>query len=229
MPHNNSFLYPVPVIVNGHHTRECFCSVECRARSVQEVLLLHDIEEMYGEYYRVIPRQQNEQLNRLFAKTKKKILFGYSFRMRCLHNTGYTSFGAWLANEPRYQTMSLPDKRDLCKKIRWATKVFRDWEKIVHNLTNPCYQYIEARKFSVEQFYRSRSDTWVEKQNRLLAPQTASPRIIPHFNEAKMLMILEFIKNTGIIDDVLGEDEQLQLICKHILEGLKTIRDSTNT
>ena len=33
----------------------------------------------------------------------------------------------------------------------------------VHNLVNPDYAYIDATRFSVQQFYRARNDVWVEK------------------------------------------------------------------
>ena len=87
MPTLNTFLYPVPQIVNGNHRRACFCSIQCRAAAVHSVISDLSSEDIYNEYYRIIPNQEEFHLNNLVKKTNKKILFGYSFCMVCLSGT----------------------------------------------------------------------------------------------------------------------------------------------
>lgn len=223
---NNRILLPRPTIIGREHAFECFCSETCRTASAERVARDYSGGEIEEEYFRVIHRQQEELLNRLLKKTKRKILFGYSFGKTSLEGTRYVSFGAWVSAQPQYRLMTRPERRDMSTKIRHATKVFEDWDRIVHNLINPNYKFIDARRFSIEQFYRARCDTWVFKQNKLLGPKEQVPRAIANYDNNKVQLILDFIKNTMIIDDVSGDDEQLKLISTDILIGMKMIRDN---
>ena len=217
-----------PAINVIQHAYDCFCSKACRIDSYNRIADDFTEDEMSHEYFRVIHRQEEEQLNRLFRKTKRKILFGYTFGKTALQGTIYTSFGAWISTQEQYRHMTTAERRNMANKIRYATKAFDDWDIIVHNLVNPAYKYVDARRFSVEHFYRARSPAWVNKQNNLLAPKQPVPRIIPNYDQTKVREILEFIKETSIIDDVSGDDEQLQLLSKDLLEGMRQLRDNDN-
>lgn len=226
---NNTFLLPHPVMAGREHDRECFCCVECRVISANKESAENSDLEIFNEYFQVSHRQVDEQLNVLFLKTKRKILLGYTVGKKCLLNTIYTSFGAWLSAHPQHGLMPLKERRDMATKVRHATKVFEDWDRIVHNLTNPAYRYIDARRFSVDQLYRSRNDFWVYKQNKLLGPKERDQTSVPNYSQEKIQTILTFIAGTQIIDDVSGADDQLQLISKDLLDGMKKLRDSPET
>ena len=52
------------------------------------------------------------------------------------------------------------------------------------------------------------------------------PRLVPNYQKSKIKDILNFIKYTSIIDDVSGDDDQLELMSKELLEGMRAIRDN---
>ncbi len=221
---NNTILIQQVVVAGQAHANECFCCIQCRLESSEKISTDNTVEELFDEYYRIIHRQEEEQLNNLLKKTKKKILFGYTWGKRCLENTLYSSFGAWLAVQPQYRHMHRSERRALATKVRHATKVFEDWDRIVHNLINPTYKYVDARRFSVEHFYRARNDVWVQRQNKLLGKEKVMSAV-PSFCMNKIKAIVDYAKETGIVDDVSGDDEQLQLIAKYLLEGIREVRN----
>ena len=215
---------------NGNHPIVCFCNIDCRLSSIETVLRdSMSVMDIYTEYYRIIPRQQDEQLNRLFLRTKKLIIFGNAFRSAILRNTRtrrntyYSSFGSALAANPEYQFLDQDQRLELSAKISLAKQAFDDWDAINDNIRR--YPYIDIRKMSIHQLLRARKDSWCKKENNLHAPVELREKVTPDYDGDKVKSIIEFIKNTNIVNDVGGDVEQLSLIAKDIFAGMKGIRN----
>ena len=209
---------------DGSHTRDCFCSHNCRVESLQAVLSENiDEEQLFREYYQIIPKQINDLEDRLFNKTKRLILYGNVHRIQALAGTRFTSYGAWLAWAPQHRNMSKPDKEERCQKMTWAKKVLEDWDTIVINMSNPLLVHINIKRFTVQQLYRARCPKWCKKENRRQDPNSVTETVVPNFDIHKIDTIARCIEETGIVNDVSGEDDQLKLISNMLLQRMKNI------
>ena len=90
-----------------------------------------------------------------------------AYKDACLRNTPYTEFGWWLRTEPRYAGVDQKIRTKFCVEVNRADSVFNDWDLIVQNLTDPQITHLDARKFSIDMFYRARSMNWCLNQNEL--------------------------------------------------------------
>ena len=81
---------------NQPHPRECFFSQRCRVEGLHNVMTEeeNEEEEFFQEFFCVIPREFDQIHERHFKKVKRMVLYGNALRIKSLHNTGYTSYGA---------------------------------------------------------------------------------------------------------------------------------------
>ena len=210
---------------NQPHPRECFCCQRCRVEGLNNVMTEeeNEEEEFFQEFFRVIPRQLNQIHERHFKKMKRMVLYGNALRIKSLHNTGYTSYGAWLAHS--HPDLSLDERQEKCNKINWAKNVFEKWDNIVHNMSNPLYVNIDIRRLSLQQLNRARKDNWCKEENRRQAPrEERTVPTVPNFSMVKIDNIFESIIESQIVDDVSGDEDQLKLISKMLLDKMKNLR-----
>ena len=87
--------------------------------------------------------------------------------------------------------------------MKHANTVFDKWDTIVENLTDNRLTYIDARRFSIGQFWKARHLSWCLTHNESLRleAQGRSEGDKP-YPEDKYQMIFQQIINSGILDDV---------------------------
>ena len=168
----------------------------------------------------------DEQLDRLFKKTKRLVLYGNALRVKSLAGTRFSSYGAWLSSAPQHAHLTADDKDDRCTKMSWAKLVFEDWEKIINNMSNVSYIYIDIRRFTLQQLNRARSPKWCNDENKRQSPKEIKQPVIPNFDTGKINIIMNCVADTGIVSDVCGEEEQLKLISQMIFHRMKCMNIS---
>ena len=208
---------------NGQHTRVCFCFQRCREASLVTVMAeATDEEELFREYFTVLPRQIDKIDERKFNKTKRLVLYGNALRIISLAGTGYISYGAWLATTHGH--LSLAERKKKSDKISWAKTVFERWDEITANMANINYTNISIKRFTLQQLHRAISPKWCEEENERQAPKEAKRKkqnVVPNFSMQKFSNIVNYIRGTEIVNDVSGDEEQLKLLSQMLFDELK--------
>ena len=153
-----------------------------------------------------------------------KITVGVAFKDMCLDNTGYSSFGAWLGAQPQGAFVNINvniNKARLCDRMTHVTYIFQDWDSIVHNLTNPQMVNIDARKFSIYQFYRARSFSWCKNYNNMHGTTSRGVAERPEYDEDKYQALLNLVQTSQLLEDVSKSTEQAKLIAKRFNKDLQ--------
>ena len=170
-------------------------------------------EELLNELLLVIPNEEELRLNALFQNTLKWIVLGNAFRLRIIHRAGLSSFGPALNALNDYDFLTQQTRRQLCIKMSELKTVLVHWQTIVHNLTHPAMIHVDARKLSSYELSRSISYSWVKNYNDSHNPQRRRRRnVVPEYPEEMINTIMAGIVESGIIEYVNGDPEQLQLI-----------------
>ena len=201
MPFRNEFLLTSLVQINGHHIANCFC-VTCRNRKKGEISVGMTQEELSEVYFHQVSRDENIRLNSYFIDTMKKIIHGKAHYDSCLRDTHYRYFGRWLSNEPSFSHLTESEKERFSRKMNQVNAVFNDWETIVSNLTDERMVNIDARKFSIYQFYRARMLHWCIDHNELHRNPGRHDPENPDYSEDKFRGIMNYIHQSRILEDI---------------------------
>ena len=213
---------PNQFLINTSHEEFCFC-VNCRNRKCAEIMgTTVTRDTLFEAFLNGIPRDDDEHLNEIFKNTLIKITVGVVYKHRCLANTRYSSFGAWLGAQPQGAYGNI-NKARLCDRITHVTYVFRDWDTIVHNLTNPQMVNIDARKFSIYQFYRARTFSWCVNYNNMHGTTSRGESERPEYDETKYLAVLNLVRTSQLLEDVSKSTEQAKLIASRFNKDLQNM------
>ena len=132
-----------------------FCET-CRQNKLNELHLdgmtRGELEEQF-----MSEAEEYRRLNRLFEETLYRVICGEAFR----RNTYYNSFGWWMRSQQQYETWSDDRKKKLMDQVKYAHTVYTQWDIILRNLVNDDITNIDARKLSLEQLFKARSEQWL--------------------------------------------------------------------
>ena len=194
----NSFLQ-TSTTANGRHRRGCLCSTCQNIRVAALTTNQYSNEELFHRIFGDLDQQEEVRLNRLFSNTMMRLNFGKVYTNSCLYpNTRYSRWGCWARTQPRLAR--LPDKvfDKMCTHISEINIVFAQWDLIRSNLTDHRMTNIEARKFSIHDFYMARNLAWCVSYNEMhRAPGHHDPDN-PEYPEQTLQTIITFICNSGI-------------------------------
>ena len=212
---------PNQFLINNSHAEYCFC-VTCRNQKCAQIIGTTTVtrDTLLEAFMNGIPREDDEYLNELFKNTLIKIAVGVAYKHRCLRNTRYTSFGAWLGAQPPGAFANINTDR-LCARMTHVTYVFQDWDTIIHNLTNPQMVNIDARKFSIIQFYRARNFGWCVRYNNMLGSPPGGVNERPEYDEGKYQALIDLVQSSQLLEDVSRSTEQARLISKRFHKDLQ--------
>ena len=216
MTQPNSVLLLCSRATAGH----CLCSEQCRQQSVEDMVLHRQEDALSDEFASVINFEQ-EHLNDLWRVTVQKLVTGYSLYVKATRRSLGTSFGPAMNNVPVYMAMTEEERKRLCRNVNEIKRVWQKWPDIVINLTHPAMIYVDVRRFSITALESSKDFNWVMKYNISHGPNKGRPvDPAPQFSTQKIDNILTSIDNTGILDDINYDEEQIKLIGKALLEGM---------
>ena len=188
----------------------CFCG-DCRARRLQQVVERHHTnQQLHNLFTHRFVQKEETRLDRLFNSTLQLVVHGKAYITNSLENTNYKYFKAWAKNQQQFRHLSKKEFDHFCCKVNEANNVFDSWDLIVSNLTDYRMFYIDARRFSVRQFYLAKDISWCLTTNdhlRSKCGRNGDNNVRP-YPEDKYNQILQFIQGSGILDDV-GNDPQI--------------------
>ncbi len=189
-------------------TARCFC-LQCRARKLEEVSVLgaqRGIGWLQRTCIDALPIGRARRSNKVFETTLQQILCAKAYKDACLEGSGYVYWKSWAKQQPQFQDQSKPAKKRFEQDaafIREANYVFRNWDKIVDNLTDQRMSSIDARTFSVNYFYRATKIEWCLSYNETVRPKVNldANEELPYTQE-KLDDIFSYMINTGIFEDI---------------------------
>ena len=193
-------LYMINLLAHDTILPRCFCD-GCRERRFNASRdINHD--ELKNMFMRTLPYKERSQLNKLFENTINEIVIGKVFKVSSLENSGYKYFKSWARHEPDFINLSPKQFSKFCEKVNEASSVFDNWNVIVRNLTDHRMNEIDARRFSVRQFYLAKSLDWCLCYNEMLRKKKKNRNDEPLYSEDKYAEIIQNIFSSGILDDI---------------------------
>ena len=195
----------------------CFCG-NCRTGRLQQVVERnHTNQQLHNLFTHRFVQNEETRLDRLFASTLQLIVHGKAYLSNSLENTNYRYFRSWAKTQHQFRHLTEKDFNNLCRKVNEANNVFNNWDVIVSNLTDYRMSSIDARRFSVNQFYQAKDISWCLKHNDHLRIKGRNDdnNVLP-YPEDKYNEILQFIEGTGILDDVGNNPKTAAAIGGHL-------------
>ena len=210
----------VLLLCNRATAGHCLCSEQCRQHSVENMVLYRQEDALSDEFESVINFEQ-EHLDDMWRVTVQKLVTGYSLYIKATRRSLLTSFGPAMNNVPVYMAMTEEERKRLCRDVNQIKRVWQQWPNIINNLTHPAMIYVDVRRFSISALESSKDFDWVMNYNISHGPKQGRPADpAPHFSSQKINTILSSIDNTGILNDINFDDEQIKLIGKALLKGM---------
>ena len=197
----NEFLLNLAAQAHDHVVDGCFCEA-CRNFRLQQILDFgYTKDQLHNLFTNRLVAKENTRLDRLFKCTLLQIVHGKAYKLTCLENTNYTYFKSWAKTQQDFAHLSEKELNKFCYKGNEACDVFNSWAKIVDNLTDERMDQIDARRFSIRQFYLAKKITWCLEYNESLRIKGMAKNDLP-YPEDKFNDILQYIFATGILDDI---------------------------
>ncbi len=199
----NSFM--INVVVHDTTLPTCLCD-GCKGRRIDAARNITR-ERLTEMFMTTLPSKEKYRLNKLFENTINQIVIGKVFKVSSLEDTGYTYFKSWARHEPEFINLSPKEFSKLCEKVNEASSVFDSWNIIVRNLTDNRMKEVDARRFSVRQFYLAKNIDWCIRYNEMLRKK-GKKTDDQLYAEDKYAAIIRNIFSSGILDDI-GHDPQV--------------------
>ena len=185
----------------GHNEIDgnCFC-VDCRERRIA-IMRNHHNNHLYDLFINNLPSKERSCLDKLFANTLNQIVVGKVYKESSLQNSGYRYFKSWAKNEAAFAQFTPKRLTNFCEKVNEAFNVFHNWDTIVLNLTDSRMSEIDARRFSVRQFYLAKSIDWCLNYNEMVRKKNKRSDE-PLYPAEKYDAIFQNIVASGILEDI---------------------------
>ena len=133
-------------------------------------------------------------------KKKKLIVQGKAYKEFSLEGTNYKYFKCWAKNQPEFRELSEKQLSKFTDKVNEASWVFNNWPVITSNLTDRRITDIDARRLSVNQFYRAGNIDWCLSYNETLRKKGKSDE--PLYPDEKFDEIFNTVLQSGILQDI---------------------------
>ena len=171
-----------------------------------------------------VPDLNEQYLNLQFERTLNEIAYGNALRIKVCQRARLSSFGPALNNLQEYDYLGNRQKIRLCRKVSEYKTVFVKWQTIVHNLTSPQFRYVDARRLSAYELFRSTNFNWVKDYNQSHDPNLPRNSTVGRaYPQAMIDHIMASIQECGIIEHINGDPDQINLIGKDIITEMKNI------
>ena len=200
------------IVYHVDPTGACFCN-ECRGRQLQ-VLQNSDADVLIRMYKNILPVQVETCLIRLYKRTLHSIVVAKACKSKILRNSRYKYLKSHFK---KIEHCSDEEAGKLADSLNEGCRVFDNWERIVLNLMQ--FKTIDSRTLSVKQLYRAQDMTWCLQYEENLRKRSSKPDT-PIYSEKKFQSIIQFIKDTGIIEDVDNDSKVITGICSRLQREL---------
>lgn len=219
MPFSNVHLIRIPQEHNNI-TGNCFCE-NCKRQRL-EAIINNPQRVLQIRFLDLLPEKESITLDKLFSNTLDLIVQGHAYKHSSLHPTGYRYFKSWAKQQEQFRHLTDKEMTKFCQKVNESSAVYRNWNTIAVNLGDPRIKEIDARRLSVNQFYRAISMEWCLSYDELLRSKGKQVDD-PQYTNDKFDNIFQYIVDTGLFDDIeysqkraaaFGERLKIQMI-KH--------------
>lgn len=194
----------------------CLCSDRCRKRSL-DVSVQARAENNLCRELQALENFADGQLDAQWSATIQRIVNGASIFTKATARSGFTTFGPSMAGHPWYNSLDARERVRFCRKINQIKRVWDSWEVIVENLTRESIKHIDVRTYSIDKLEKAINFQWVQERNSSNGPRKKKKDpVLRGYPEDMITSIVTAITNTGILDHVQYDPEQIKLICKDV-------------
>ena len=213
----NLFLHGFPQVHN-RVIGNCLCET-CRPLRLQQIRVRGNLNNLYHGFMNSLPRKEEACLDKLYSNTVQLIVQGKAYKETSLEGTEYRYFKCWAKNQPEFRELSEKQFSKFTEKVNEAAWVFDNWTKITANLTDRRLTEIDARRLSINQFYRAGNIDWCLSYNETLRKKRKPDD--PLYSNEKFNGVFNAIVESGILEDInhdpklaasLGERLKMQMI-----------------
>ena len=116
-----------------------------------------------------IPEDEEEELNRLWALKLEEIKMGHEWAKTICHirRCSPLRFATAVKDLPWWRDdLTQQQKNKIETRVTQINSIVKNWPKIVMNVTLPEMEWVDVRRFTLNQIMRSSLYTFVEKYNR---------------------------------------------------------------
>ena len=187
MVFRNEFLLNLTLQAHEQVVDGCFCD-RCRNLRLRRILDSgYTQNQLHNLFTNRLVEKENTRLDRLFRCTIEQIVHGMAYKMTCLENTNYRYFKSWAKTQREFFHLSKNELDKFCYKLNETCDVFNSWGKIVDNLTDERMDQIDARRFSIRQFYLAKKIGWCLEYNESLRQKGITKNDLPYPEENIMI------------------------------------------
>jgi len=194
------------------HCFSNFCQ-PCRTRklAVHQNSTVERLRFLVQAYY---PSKIEKDLDTLYKDTLECIVVCKAFKDAIMRHSPHCHLKKHLKSE---EGLSDDLATPLAKLVNEGSKVYEGWDKIEFNLMQ-C-RLIDRRRFSVNLFYRAREFSWCLKYEDSVRKRNSKPKK-PYYEDDKFESIKEFIKGSGILEDLEYDPKQITALCSRLKKDL---------
>ena len=194
------------------HCVSSFCDA-CRA------VKLEKYRETDAEVLRYLlriyfPSRIENNLKQLYSDTLESVVVAKAYKSAVLQNSQYKYLKTHLK---RVGDLSDKAASNLADKVNEGCRVYDNWAKIDFNLAQ-C-QLIDRRRLSINQLYRAQEFVWCLRYEDNIRKSNSKPTE-PYYTEEKFQNIKDFIKDSGILNDVDYDAKQITALCSRLQREL---------
>ena len=158
--------------------------------------------QLFHLFHDLLSAKSDSRLDKYHESVLDLIVSGYAYKKSCLDNSGFLTFKPWAKGQAIFEDWTPKDFNAFCADVNEASKVFEHWNQIVSNLTDRRMTYIDARRFSVNFFYRAKEIDWCLIRNEQNRPKGNRRGEEPLYTADKYNALFQSILASGILDDI---------------------------
>ena len=156
-------------------------------------------------------------LDEKWAQTKRTIIACVAFKRKCGGRVG-----VWLAEKGH------PQRTKITEMCKWAAAVYKDWDTIVHLLSDREMASVNIKSYSLRNLYDVRGEAWRKREKkRNVRPRRprSDPTPEQQYDETTYQLIKQQVINSRILNGVSFDHEQVDIMMGRLTEDLKEVCD----
>ena len=190
----------------------CFCA-ECRNNKLQELSNVNS-EILMHMFKTVLPLQVQLTTEQLYKRTLDTVVAGKACKISVLRNSRYKYLKTHFKKTENFSDI---EAAKLADSINECVRVFDNWERIQQNLVR-C-RLIDQKRLSVNQLNRAYDFAWCLNYEESIRQRTKKPDP-PLYSDDKYEDIKQYIKQSGILEDVDYDPKCITAICSRLQREL---------
>ena len=196
----------------AHPNGVCFCKV-CRADKLQKYRNMR-ADVLRFMLKNIFPYQKEVSLKKLHRQTLETVVVSKAWKTSILQDSKYKYLKTHFK---KVDDMNDIEAGKLADEVNQGCRVYDKWEKIEYNFAQ-C-SLIDRRQLSVNQLYRAQEFAWCLQFQDNIRKRSGKPAQLL-YSEEKFETIKDFIKGSGIIEDIGHDPKQITALCSRIQREL---------